>query len=223
MTQSGEKSIVYNSLLANLPQLVVSFLYLLYNGLFTCMLQALEWTQQACMRKGLRVSSRPQGSQRTKYFLQVPYRYAIPLIVLSGLLHWLASQALYMINIEEYQSSSWNSSTADHLFSYEPIHQPDKDLVSCGFSLAAILAFTVLLGTLGILTMGAGLQRFQKNAPPITGSCSHLISASCHLPEGVTESNGFEMPLKWGLIRGKDDSCYGFTSGPVVEEVCSNP
>jgi len=63
-------------LLANLPQGILSFLYLTYNGLFSCVLGAHEWSRFAYSRKPLRVTG-PVGHQRSTYYLQLPYSYAI--------------------------------------------------------------------------------------------------------------------------------------------------
>merc|ERR1711981_143363 len=80
-----------NVLIANAGQTVLSFLYFSCNGLLTSMLLAHEWSGYALTRKGLRVSGRPQGDQRSTYFLQLPFRYAIPLVLFGTILHWLAS------------------------------------------------------------------------------------------------------------------------------------
>ena len=63
-------------LFANLPQGILSFLYLTYNSLYSCMLGAHEWSLFATRRVGARVTS-PLGNQRSKYYLQLPYRYAV--------------------------------------------------------------------------------------------------------------------------------------------------
>ena len=63
-------------LFANLPQGILSFLYLTYNGLYSCMLGAHEWSLFAAQRRGLRVTS-PVGKQRSTYYLQLPYWYAV--------------------------------------------------------------------------------------------------------------------------------------------------
>lgn len=43
-------------LTANLPRVILSFLYFAYNGLFTAMMLGYEWTSYVNKRKGLRVS-----------------------------------------------------------------------------------------------------------------------------------------------------------------------
>jgi hypothetical protein len=57
-----------------------------------------EWSHFAKERKPLRVSS-PTG---LTYFLQLPYRIALPLLVMSGLLHWLVSQSIFLAVVSEY-------------------------------------------------------------------------------------------------------------------------
>ncbi|KAK3493802.1 hypothetical protein B0T13DRAFT_449695 [Neurospora crassa] len=63
-----------NVILVNTQQLILSVLYFTYHGLFTSMCAAVEWSKFAICRKGLRVSDTPTGSQRSTYFLQLPYR-----------------------------------------------------------------------------------------------------------------------------------------------------
>lgn len=95
-------SVVANSVIANLPQLILSVLYFACNGLVTTMALAHEWSQYAVQRKGLRVSAQPRGAQRSTYFLSLPYRNAIPFIILSTLMHWLMSESLFLVMIEAY-------------------------------------------------------------------------------------------------------------------------
>jgi hypothetical protein len=63
-------------LFANMPQAILSFLYLSYNALYSCVLGAHEWSLFAGSRRTLRVTS-PAGKQRSTYYLQLPYPYAI--------------------------------------------------------------------------------------------------------------------------------------------------
>ena len=61
---------------ANLPQTILFFLYLFYNSLYSSFLGSNEWSKYSHTRKSLRVTD-PQGSQRSTYFLQLPYKYGI--------------------------------------------------------------------------------------------------------------------------------------------------
>jgi hypothetical protein len=70
------RGLIATTLFANLPQGILSFLYLTYNGLFSCMLGSLEWSRFGRFRKTLRVTA-PEGGQRSTYYLQLPYTYAL--------------------------------------------------------------------------------------------------------------------------------------------------
>ncbi|CAN9175257.1 unnamed protein product [Alternaria alternata] len=89
-----------NVLIANTPQLVLSFIYLSCNAHLTSMLAAREWSSFAKTRKGLRVHTHPRGAQRATYFLQLPWRYSAPMILAGALLHWLASQSIFVVSVE---------------------------------------------------------------------------------------------------------------------------
>ncbi|KAF2850824.1 hypothetical protein T440DRAFT_396198, partial [Plenodomus tracheiphilus IPT5] len=70
-------SVMGSVLLANSPQVILSYLYLAFNGLYTSMFIGREWATYMIARKPLRVTA-PAGQQRGTYWLSVPYRYAIP-------------------------------------------------------------------------------------------------------------------------------------------------
>jgi hypothetical protein len=84
---SMPKGLISNAVIANTPQLGLSFLYFSYNALFTAMLMGYEWISYSHKRKGLRVTHKPSGAQRFTYFLQLPYRFGIPLMILSVTLY----------------------------------------------------------------------------------------------------------------------------------------
>ncbi|EEP78515.1 predicted protein [Uncinocarpus reesii 1704] len=87
------------ALQANAPQLLLSFSYFVYNSLYTRICIEKEWNKYSRGYHPLRVT-RPQGQQISTYRLQLPYRYSIPLIVISVLLHWLVSNTLYVFVLE---------------------------------------------------------------------------------------------------------------------------
>ncbi|KAF2191949.1 hypothetical protein K469DRAFT_805231 [Zopfia rhizophila CBS 207.26] len=57
-----------------------------------------EWFIYTNERAPLRVTS-PVGSHRGMYRLNIPFRYAILMIVMSGAFHWLASQSIFIVRI----------------------------------------------------------------------------------------------------------------------------
>lgn len=86
------------ALLANTPQLIPSYLCVMINSLFTVMIASNEYMQYAKHRKPLHVTS-PAGEQASTYWLEIPFKYAIPLAALSSLLHWTASRAIFMVQM----------------------------------------------------------------------------------------------------------------------------
>ncbi|PUU77998.1 hypothetical protein B9Z19DRAFT_1127492 [Tuber borchii] len=92
-------NITLTILISNIPQTILSFLYLTYNSLFTGMLLGHEWSLFSHHHRILRVTS-PRPGQRSTYWLQIPYTYAVPLMTLSGLLHWLISQSIFLARVD---------------------------------------------------------------------------------------------------------------------------
>lgn len=213
-------SVISNVLIANLPQLIFSFLYFSFNGLITTMTLAAEWSGYAQQRKGLRVSQNPQREQRTNYFLSIPYRYSIPLLITSTLLHWLISQSLFMIGVEAFGSDG--------------LRNPASDFTTCGWSPVGIFG-SIMVGLVMILSlMCLGRRRFES-AMPIASSCSLAIAAACHPSfdpnvheESRSRGNGEDLDseldeedsslarVKWGAVpvNGPIGHCT-FTSGVV--------
>ena len=187
-------------LLANLPQTIVSFLYLTYNALFTCMLVAKEWNQFAHKRKTLRVAD-PVGEQRSTYWLQLPYTYSIPLLIMSSLLHWLVSQTLFFVRIKDVES--------------------DEVITSCGYSPIAIITVISIGVILVLVIVLTGFRRYEKGIP-LAGSSSAAISAACHPPEEDVDAR--LLPVMWGDVK-TEDSAVGhccFTSFAVSTPVEGN-
>ncbi|KAF1928320.1 uncharacterized protein M421DRAFT_63465 [Didymella exigua CBS 183.55] len=194
-------------LIANLPQVILSFLYFAYNGTFTAMLLGYEWTSYAYKRKGLRVSHVPSGLQRSTYFLQLPYRFGIPLVVLSGTLHWLVSQSIFVVALDQYDRTGvYNDSR-----------------ISCGYSPVAMLV-VVVLGIFMVATVvGFGYIPY-RSGMPLAGSCSLAISAACHPDEDTKgeSTTTSEEKLQWGVASTSTDGIghCAFSSrevGPLVE------
>jgi hypothetical protein len=182
----GARGLITNVLVANVAQPILSFLYFSYNGLFTSLFVAYEWESFARKKKGLRVSGAQVGAQRSTYFLQLPYRIALPLMGISGLLHWLVSQSIFLVNIESVPTDPdifKEGFTADQL--------------TCGYSPIAIFA-VILVGIFMIgFVLTAGMQRF-KSGMPVAGSCSASISAACHAYSEHRDENAALGKLSWG-------------------------
>ncbi|KAI3340699.1 hypothetical protein F4824DRAFT_487113 [Ustulina deusta] len=152
----GQPGYLGSLLLANLPQLLLYLCYFTYNSICTRLCVELEWNSYASSFKPLRVSC-PAGQQTTSYRLQVPYRYGIPLFVMSVFLHWVLSNAIFVF-----------------------ISEGDS-LVAIGYSppvILALLVSTLVLIPLPILLGFRKLRNYKTMV--IGGSNSLVIAASCH-------------------------------------------
>ncbi|OOO12031.1 hypothetical protein OAory_01085010 [Aspergillus oryzae] len=88
---------------ANSVQLLVTVGYYFYNSVLTSMLASAEYSSYGTDRKPLRVTWPVKGSQqRSTYWLSVPYKYGIPVMILFMVIHWFASQALYYVLLIPY-------------------------------------------------------------------------------------------------------------------------
>ena len=168
-------------LISNSPQLILSFLYLTYNGLFTSMLLAKEWSGFAHHRKTLRITS-PKDQQRSTYWLQLPYRYSIPLSVTSSLLHWLVSQSIFLARVTVLDPTGAEDTS--------------QSISTCGYSNIAII-FVISFGSiLPLIAIVYGFRRYPSGMP-LAASCSAAISAACHPPEA--DIDAASKPLQWGV------------------------
>ncbi|KAL1647415.1 hypothetical protein SLS58_002743 [Diplodia intermedia] len=185
---TGDSAITGTVLIANLPQALLSFIYLMLNGLCTNMLLAFEWSKFSAARRTLRVSE-PRGAQRSTYFLQIPYRYGIPLTVLSSLLHWLVSQSIFLAKVDGLDPRGGRT--------------PVGNVTTCGYSPFGMI-FTTMGGLLLVIFAVALGFRKLKPGMPLAGSCSIAISAACHVPEGTSELE----PLMWGVVPKHPDDVH---------------
>ncbi|KAL4939673.1 hypothetical protein BDV06DRAFT_198363 [Aspergillus oleicola] len=185
----GTAGIFSMALLANVPQILVSFAYFLLNNLLTIMLSAVEYNIYARHKKPLRVSW-PRGQQRSTYYLSLPYRYSFPLLATSAVLHWLVSQSLFFVQIVTFDMHGARLPS-------------DEEIVSVGHSSVATIFTIVVGGLLPIASLLLGLRRF-KSPMPLAGECSAAISAACHPPTPSTDddANHALKPVQWGEVPG---------------------
>jgi hypothetical protein len=173
-------------LLANSPQVALSYLYLSFNALYTNMFIGYEWASYSKRRKALRVTL-PVGQQRGTYWLSVPFRFAVPMTILSGLFHWLASSSLFMVQITVTAQSGLQRTVSD-----------TQSVATCGYSPFAIILTTVMATVIAIGGIVVGRFRYPTGMP-VAGSNSVAISASCHPPGGDVDAH--LKPVMWGAVR----------------------
>ena len=188
-------------LLANLPQAILSFIYLYYNDILTCMLVSTEFIRHAHAHKGLRVTF-PRGEQRSTYTLSLPLKASVPLMVGSGLLHWAMSQSLFLAKV--------------HVLSPFGEIDVDRSFSTVGWSSLALLILLLVGGLMLVALVVSGSRKFAPGAPIVGGNSRAILAAS------FTFGNGKEEALKkvkYGVLGdvGSDCKRVGFSSGDVGE------
>lgn len=151
--------------------------------MYTCMSFSSEWNNLAHRRRPLRVTS-PRSSQRSTYFLSLPYRYLIPISLVSIATHWILSESFFLVAID--------------VFDEHGNVDPSQSILTCGFSCIA-LVFLVGIGWLVLIAgVAMGLRRYNGGIP-LAGSCSAALSAACHpTPDEQDVALG---PVKWGVVN----------------------
>lgn len=68
------------------------------------MLVANEWDRFGKTRKPLRVTE-PQGLQRSTYFISVPLKYGLPILIGFSALHYTISQSVFVVYLTRFFSN----------------------------------------------------------------------------------------------------------------------
>lgn len=196
---------------ANMFQIVVSALYFLYNNLLTVMLVAAEWNDYVSERKTLRVSC-PRGVQRSSYFLSLPYKYSVVLLICSGLLHWMISQSVFVIQTVGFVAPDFK-------------HDSKLDASVIGYSSMGIILSMALGGAMVVALIMIGVfgkykPKNLKGAPgegeptypmPLVSTCSAAISAACH--RHSEDIHAHLLPVRWGYVTDVVDTEPGIGKG----------
>ncbi|KAF4974097.1 hypothetical protein FZEAL_8970 [Fusarium zealandicum] len=196
LIKSPTAAMLSNILVANSPQVLVSFLYIFYNNILTRQLVADEWVGflREDGKKVLRVSS-PAGMQRSSYFLSLPLKYSVPLMVLSITLHWLISQSLFLV-----QSCAFSPGKDGERL-------PHFDHSTRGYSM---LGSTLAVGLAFIMVVALALNstlRYYHNIPAgfqLMAFNSLALKAVCQRPDGDTDARYF--PVRIGVVPDMEDA-----------------
>ncbi|KAI3323509.1 hypothetical protein HD806DRAFT_535336 [Xylariaceae sp. AK1471] len=204
LPRSDPAGLITNVLLANLPQLVLSIIYLFYNTMLSTFLVQREFSRMHLdkNRKPLRVSE-PVGIQRSSYFISLPWRYGIPLYGSSALMHWLVSQSLFLARITALNPDG----TLDTVNSFS----------TTGCSPIAVIITMVVGFVLVAAIILIGCRRYDGTMRMVSTN-SLAISAACHVPDN-DQVHGYQLPVRWGVVE-IDDKGVGhcaFTTAPDEE------
>ncbi|KAK6824627.1 hypothetical protein PG987_012121 [Apiospora arundinis] len=182
-------------IIINMPQLILSFIYLTINMLHTQLQTEREWSSYGQSHIPLRVSY-PEGQQISTYRLQLPYKYSIPLIGTSTFLHWLVSNSMFILIINGRSDLKPSESLRTDF------RLPEGTFVGVGYSDLSIL-FVLIFGTLFVLSplFVKGVKR--KSDMVLGGTNSLVLSAACHVPQSRRLSEGSNTPTRPAQARSE--------------------
>jgi len=172
---------------------------MMYNTLYTSVLSEDEWQRYSHLRRPLRVTA-PTGQQRSTYFLTLPYKYSIFLMVISSFLHWLVSQAIFHARVTMLDESD----------------AAVEQITTCGLSPIAFIFIIIVWCVILILGVVVGFRRFNLRMPLALGS-SIVISSACHPHE--LDKKASTLSVKWGATDEGDTGHCTLTSHFVYEPV----
>ena len=190
---------IQSAFVANVLQIVVSGLYLVLNNALTVMIMSAEYSHFVVKRRGLRVSQ-PTGAQQPSLQLNIPIKYALANLTAWAVLHWLASQMVYL--------------RLQRFFDWVDLIPEPKTHMGVYLSTSALWAFVALGSTIVCLTFVLGFRRYPDGIP-LTFNNSMAIAAACHPGAGEPE-NAAELPLMYGKRRNEQGEwIYSFSARPV--------
>lgn len=195
--EGGAKQVIVGHVLfANIFQLLISIIYLLYNNCLTRQVLADQLKRFMTTsrlspheklipnRKPLRVSSHI-GLQRSSYMLSLPWSYAAPMMLPFTVLHTLVARSVFLVRTAAYGPGP-DGDRMGH-----------RDASRVGFSSMGILLSTIT-GLLILLSLLFNSFRRYHGVPkhlPRMSNKTAFISATCQRPIGDTDASLFPLTL----------------------------
>lgn len=186
---TSNKARVIHVMTANSFQVLVSSLYLFYNNILTHQIIADELISFIREKKTLRVSFPQHSLQRSSYFLSLPWRYALPLMVAFITLHWLVSQSVFTVQTTAYGPGQDGA----------PI--PSTNASRLGYSPLGILLTTILGAVLILALVANSCRRYKYVVParlPRMATDSSTIRALCGSANEDREAHLY--PVQLGIV-----------------------
>ncbi|RAR12289.1 hypothetical protein DDE83_004177 [Stemphylium lycopersici] len=172
--RSDDMGDMHRALYANLPHLALATCYFLYNNILTRLLSEREISQYGVSFQPLRVSL-ARGAQKPTHRLQLPYAWSIPLISISGFLHWMLSNCIFpKVNVgyefyPPYKPGTWTGR-------------------GLGYSTLALLITLVACVAAVLLPVGLGCTKLRSDMLVVRND-SAVLAAACHavVPEASAD------------------------------------
>jgi hypothetical protein len=182
--------------LANSPQLWFSVGYLLWNNQITRICGEHEWRSYENRRKLPRVSygASLQGTRNTRW-LQLPYSVSIILMVVSTAMHWIVSQTLFVVEVENQSGLPVLNGTPT---------PPGLVYIIC-YSPTAIFVTACLSGLLILKITIYYVYPFRSCMPFMAGSARVVFASCTALPRQLPKDG-----VMWGDVSDQYGRLAGF-------------
>lgn len=200
----------YNFVLfANVWQLVLSMIYFQLNGVLTAMMVSREWMSYYKNRKSLRLTVPEGTTQRTSYFISMPWKFGGPLLATSALLHWSLSQSIFVVPLEQIDkkipenllSNSLNTMNGFNIWAI--ITCKSSNLFLSNKIRDQLLIEAIIAMVFGITVCGAlcayGWTSFKTHLPQGRPTSSITISTASHQPQPL-DSDAWLFPVMCSAI-----------------------
>lgn len=194
----GGGNAITMTLLANIPQIFLSVIYILYLGIMTSMFLAADWNAFAFKAQTLMLST-PSRKQRSTWLFGAPLGWGLALLSFLTALHWLLSQSLFIVQITVFDKDG-----KPYVYNNDDDEIYSTVFSNCGYSPIAIICATLAAGILLLSAIIFCWRRFPEGAPPVVGTCSAAISAACHPIEKTPEMmyGSFRWGANGGFLNG---------------------
>ena len=193
--------------LANSPQFWFSLGYLLWNNQITRIWGEHEWRSYAGRRKPPRVSygAKVAGVRNTRW-LQLPYSLSALLMVVSTTMHWVVSQSLFVIEVENMSGLPNN---ADPGIIFAICYSPTAIFVVAVMGTALILGITIYY-----------LIPFRSVMPFMAGSARVVFASCTALPKDLPVDGIMwgDVSDEWGRLAGFGENAKGIQLGEIYPE-----
>ena len=197
--------------LANSPQLWLSVGYLLWNNQITRIWGEHEWRSFAGRRKPPRVSygANEPGVRNTRW-LQLPYMLSAILMVISTTMHWIVSQALFVVEVENQSGlPTLNSEPAPDAIIFAICYSPTAIFVTAIMAMSLILGITIYY-----------VIPFRSWMPFMAGSARVVFASCCALPKDLPADGVMwgDVSDEWGRLAGFGENAKGIQNGEIYPE-----
>jgi Family of unknown function (DUF6536) len=202
--------------LANAPQLWLSLTYLLWNNQITRIWSEHEWRSYDGRRKRPRVSyGATEPGVRTTRWLQLPYMLSVLLMAISITMHWVVSQALFVVEVENFSHlPRIGDQSAPFRIIFAICYSPSAIFVIAMMSLILILGITIYY-----------VLPFRSWMPFMAGSARVVFASCTALPKDLPADGIMwgDVSDEWGRLAGFGENAKALQVNQIYPERSKRP